>query len=192
MLVAVVVGIAVLAALYWRPVGRLFYPFPYRETVEHWSAEYGVDPRLAAAVARVESSFRPSARSARGARGLMQVMPETGEWVAGQLGLDSFEPEDLDDPKLNLRVGIWYLAYQVRVFNGDLVLALAAYNGGGTNVRRWLEEERWSGSVDELRRIPFPETRTYLMRVFAAYERYRLLYPEVGVSSDGGGRWKHG
>lgn len=192
LLAALAVGLLVVVLLYWRPVGRLFYPFPYRATVERWASEYGVDARLVAAVARVESGFEPRARSAKGARGLMQIMPDTGAWVAERLGLESVASEDLYDPELNLRLGIWYLAYQVRTFNGDLALALAAYNGGGTNVRRWLEEERWSGSVDDLHQIPFPETRAYVRRVLTTYDRYCLLYPEMGASKDGGGWWTRG
>lgn len=192
LLAAIALGLAVLVLLYWRPIGRLLYPFPYREIVERWAREYRVDPRLVAAVARVESGFKPTARSSRNARGLMQVMPETGAWVAERLGMGPVEADDLYDPELNLRLGTWYLAYQVQVFNGDLALALAAYNGGSANVRRWLEEERWSGSVDDLSRIPFPETRAYVMRVLAVYERYRLLYPDTGAPNDGGGWWTRG
>lgn len=189
---AIAFGLAVLVLLYWRPIGRMVYPFPYREVVERWALEYRVDPRLVVAVARVESGFRPTARSSRNARGLMQVMPETGAWVAERLGMGSIGADDLYDPELNLRLGTWYLAYQVQMFNGDLALALAAYNGGSANVRRWLEEERWSGSVDDLSQIPFPETRAYVMRVLAVYERYRLLYPETGARNDGGGWWTRG
>lgn len=189
---ALAVGLVVLAVLYWRPVGRLIYPFPYRATVERWASEYGVDARLVAAVVRVESRYVPSARSSKGARGLMQLMPDTGAWVAERLGLGPVEPDELEDPELNLRLGTWYLAYQIRAFNGDLTLALAAYNGGGANVRRWLEEERWTGSVDDLHQIPFPETRAYVQRVLAAYDRYCLLYPELGASKDGGGWWTRG
>lgn len=192
LLAALVVGLLVVVLLYWRPVGRIFYPFPYREAVERWASEYGVDARLVAAVIRVESGFEPTARSSKGARGLMQIMPETGAWVAERLGLGPVKAEDLDEPELNLRLGTWYLAYQIRAFNGDLTLALAAYNGGGANVRRWLEEERWSGSVDDLHQIPFGETRMYVQRVLATYERYCLLYPEMGVSKDGGGWWTRG
>ncbi|HEY8530764.1 MAG TPA: lytic transglycosylase domain-containing protein [Limnochorda sp.] len=192
LLAALVVGLLVVVLLYWRPVGRIFYPMPYREAVERWASEYGVDARLVAAVIRVESGFQPTARSSKGARGLMQIMPETGAWVAERLGLGPVKAEDLDEPELNLRLGTWYLAYQIRAFNGDLTLALAAYNGGGANVRRWLEEERWSGSVDDLHQIPFGETRLYVRRVLATYERYCLLYPEMGVSKDGGGWWTRG
>src|SRR5690606_24350900 len=103
----------------------------YRATVERWASEYGVDARLVAAVVRVESRYVPSARSSKGARGLMQLMPDTGAWVAERLGLGPVEPDELEDPELNLRLGTWYLAYQIRAFNGDLTLALAAYNGGG-------------------------------------------------------------
>jgi len=148
------------------------YPVDYRSHIARCGGEHGLDPYLVAAVIRAESRFRPEATSPQGARGLMQIMPDTGRWVAQQLGLP-YDDDLLYEPEYNIRVGCWYLAALLREFAGDPVLALAAYNGGLSNVYAWLSERRWSGEVAH---IPFPETRHYVAAVLRDHKRYRLLY----------------
>lgn len=157
-------------------IGRFFYPFPYRQTVFNESRAHGLDPCLVAAVIKTESNFNPRAVSPRGARGLMQIMPDTGLWVAGQTGMRGFQPEWLDDPEINIRFGSWYLSDLYREFNGDTVLVLAAYNGGRGNVEKWLEQEHWTGQANSLDQIPFPETRDFVRKVLWNYKAYRYLY----------------
>lgn len=169
----------VAAVVAWQAL-RWYYPFPYRQTVERHAREHRIDPLLVASIMRVESGFNPRAVSAKGARGLMQLMPETAQWVAEQMGMASFTPEMLFDPEINVAMGVWYLADLWRLFEGDTVLALAAYNGGRGNVRRWLNEEAWSGAIEEIDDIPFPETRAYVRKVLATYTIYRRLWgPQV-------------
>lgn len=153
----------------------LYYPLSYRQSLLQRAHEYGLDPYLVAAVIRTESRFRPDATSAQGARGLMQIMPETGEWAASQLKIP-YSPEMLYDPDYNIRLGCWYLAELHREFNGDPVLALAAYNGGRNNVKKWLNERRWTGEHQTLDQIPFAETRVYVGRVLRDVEFYRRIY----------------
>ncbi len=159
---------------------RLTHPLRYRDLIARYCAEHGVDPFLVAAIVRAESRFRPSAASDKGALGLMQVMPDTGRWAAFELGMEAYEPEMLCDPEVNLRIGTWYLASLHREFGGDTVIVLAAYNAGLGNVRKWLEDERWTGRQEEVDRIPFPETREYVKKVLRLHETYRRAY---------GGRW---
>jgi len=150
------------------------YPVSFRTHIARCGEEHGLDPHLVAAVIRAESRFRPDATSPQGARGLMQVMPGTGRWVAEQMGLP-YDDDLLYDPEYNIRVGCWYLAALLREFAGDPVLALAAYNGGLTNVNIWLSERRWTGEVVH---IPFPETRHYVAAVLRDQRRYRIIYGE--------------
>lgn len=152
------------------------YPTPYKDLVTQYCAEHNVDPFLVTALMRVESRFRPQVVSEKGARGLMQVMPDTGRWVAQELSMELFEPEMLHDPRVNLRIGTWYLASLEREFGGDKVIVLAAYNAGRGNVRKWLDAERWTGRWEEIERIPFPETRDYVKKVLGLYERYVQVY----------------
>lgn len=161
--------------LFHKPLGRLLYPYPFRETIEMNAEFSGVDPQLVAALIYVESKFNPRAESRRGARGLMQLMPETALWVSDQKGL-SFHVDELYDPEVNLKLGIWYLAYLFREFNGDRVLALAAYNAGWSKVKEWLSIGAWEGKVDDLHRIPYPETRRYVTKIMRAYYLYHYLY----------------
>lgn len=151
------------------------YPLDYRHLIEQRAEENGLDPYLVAAVIRAESRFRPRATSPQGARGLMQIMPETGKWAADQMNLP-FHPDWLYEPEYNIRIGCWYLANLHSEFEGDPVLALAAYNGGRNNVQKWLIEHQWTGEERTLGQIPFPETRNYVAVVLRDHQRYRWLY----------------
>lgn len=161
-----------------RPALRWYFPFAYRQAAERYAEAHRIDPLLIVAVMRIESAFDPAAVSPKGARGLMQVMPETAAWAAEQMGLESFHPDQLFDPEVNIAIGSWYLATLHRQFGGDTVLALAAYNGGRGNVARWLSEESWSGELATIDDIPFPETRGYVRKVLETYAWYRLLYAD--------------
>jgi len=151
---------------------RVLYPLRYGDLIRHSAARFGVDPALVASVIHAESRFRPRAVSPRGARGLMQVMPETGAWLAHRLHLDEFTLEDLFDPITNITLGTFYLSELAHEFGGDWVLTLAAYNGGRQNVKRWLGGKKTISIED----IPFPETRNYVRRVLQTYRLYRLFY----------------
>jgi len=167
--------VVVLLAVLGPPLWRVVYPWPYREVVERYAKANGLDPYLVAAVIRVESSFRSSAVSPKGARGLMQIMPATGAWVALEMSLPNFHPDQLFDVELNIRMGTWYLRHLSLQFEHELV-ALAAYNGGRGNVKNWLAQGVWSGQEKDVERIPFPETRNYVWRVLRTQAIYRELY----------------
>jgi len=157
-------------------LGRALYPFPYRETVTGCAADYGVDPNLLAAVMKAESNFDKNAVSNRGARGLMQIMPDTGRWIAGQMGTRDFDPARLFEPETSIRLSAWYLADLMAEFSGDAVLALAAYNGGRGNVRDWIGEHSLADGKRRIENIPFPETRHYVKKVLFYYKIYSILY----------------
>jgi soluble lytic murein transglycosylase len=148
------------------------YPYDHREAIEKSAAEFGQDPLLVAAVIRTESGWRPEAVSSVGATGLMQVMPDTGGWIASQNGWD-YSEDMLREPDYNIRLGCWYLKYLSDKFDGDLAVALAAYNAGGNKVKQWISEGRYKdGKLD----IPYQETRSFVTKVESAYEKYKLLY----------------
>ena len=150
---------------------RWYYSFPFQEAVFAHARTVGVDPYLVAAVIKAESNFRPQAVSPRGARGLMQLMPETGRWVAEQLDM-LYHPNYLFDPHYNVRLGTWYLSYLLREFDGNLYLTLAAYNSGEGRVKGWIA----GGEVNRLEEIPYPETRRFVRQVLRHYRIYRELY----------------
>lgn len=155
------------------------FPISYVTEINGAAVEYGLDPYLALAVIRVESNFRPRARSSVDARGLMQILPETGRWIAEMKGLGEFDPESLYDPALNIDFGCWYLNYLLKMFEQDEHLTLAAYNAGLGRVRRWLADEDWNGRPETVNMIPFSETRFFVRRVLAIREIYQLIYPDL-------------
>ena len=153
------------------------YPYPYRATVERYARTYGVDSSLAAGVIHAESRFQCTAQSHRGAVGLMQLMPDTGEWIAGQVDNDyHFSISKLQNPETNIRYGIWYLASLQKEFDGNDVLALAAYNAGRGNVQEWMDEYGWTRSFSSVKDIPYAETREYVARVLKYQKKYQTLY----------------
>ncbi|NLJ55439.1 MAG: lytic transglycosylase domain-containing protein [Firmicutes bacterium] len=157
------------------------YPFHHREIIIAEAHKNQLEPHLVAAVIFVESSFNEKAQSAKGARGLMQIMPETGRWAAGQLAMENFTDGQLFEPQVNIALGTWYLRNLLLQFNGNIYLALAAYNGGRSNVTLWLQKEIWDGQRKTLRNIPFPETRYFVLKVERIYQRYKQIYKEIDV-----------
>ena len=159
---------------------KFLYPIPYRTTVENYSARWQVDKFLTIAVMKVESNFSEAAHSQSGAVGLMQIMPETAAWIAYQL---EEMPEEiacdiknLREPETNIRYGTWYLAELEDEFNGNDVLALAAYNAGRGNVREWMTKNHWDENFSDVDKIPYAETRDYVKRVLHCREKYAKLY----------------
>jgi soluble lytic murein transglycosylase len=147
---------------------------------------YGLDPNLLLAVMRVESAYQKHIVSYAGAVGLMQIMPRTGQLIAHSLGHEDFTPADLLDPRLNLQFAAWYLSSLIHRFDGRLPLAIAAYNGGPHNVRRWIQESADGTPLDVLlERIPFTQTHRYVRKVLVHYEAYRqqreLPMPQLSV-----------
>lgn len=153
---------------------RAAMPRHHRGLVEHHAQREGLPESLVFAVIHTESGFRTQVVSRAGARGLMQVTPDTGAFLAARLGLEDFHPDMLFDPGVNIRMGTYYLRYLLDLF-GDRDTALAAYNAGPTRVRSWLEDP---GITEEgrLANIPFAETRNYLEKVRLRERLYRFGY----------------
>lgn len=173
----ILIGLIGLGFRYHRQAGRVFFPLPYRDTIIQNAREHRLDPAFVAAVIYVESKFDTNAISRRGAIGLMQLMPETGRWVAIQAGREEINETMLKYHDTNIFIGTWYLRYLLDQVDQNPVLALAAYNAGWKRVQEWLQTSVWNGQLDDLDQIPFPETRSYVLRVLKVYKIYRYLYP---------------
>ena len=154
---------------------ELFYPIGWRAELTSAAGRASLDPFFVAAVVREESSYDPRARSRVGARGLMQLMPETARPLARQHGFPFREGEVLDDPGVNLELGTVFMGRLVRDF-GDPRLAVAAYNAGPRRVREWWAARRSDDMEVWVEQIPFNETRAFVKRVMLAWEEYRRLY----------------
>lgn len=144
---------------------RVLWPVDFEDIVLREATIRSLDPDLIGAVIYAESRYNPNAVSPRGALGLMQIMPETGAWIARQLRLPEPADRDLLDVGLNIRFGAWYLRHLLDRFD-DLEAALAAYNAGPSNVQAW----HASGTG------PFPETTAYARRVLTARPIYRFYF----------------
>jgi soluble lytic murein transglycosylase len=159
----------------WR---RLFYPVDAGGLVESAAREFGLDRGLFLALVRQESAFDPRARSRAGASGLTQLMPSTARRLSRTLLKKRFQRAFLYDPAINVRLGASYLRSLLEEFDGNALLAVAAYNGGPARVRRVLSEHPGLSQAEILESLPALETRDYVRRVFLYAESYRELYPE--------------
>ena len=146
-------------------------PLRHDDIIRQQAAEKELDPALIAAVIYAESRFRDQT-SAAGARGLMQVTPDTAADIARRSGGTTFVTGDLADPDVNISYGSFHLRYLLDRFDGNVVAALAAYNAGEGNA------EHWGGAGLELDAIGFPETRSYVEEVLDKREQYRREYAE--------------
>ncbi|MEW6524241.1 MAG: lytic transglycosylase domain-containing protein [Bacillota bacterium] len=169
------IGMSLLPQLPAPEVYRLAYPRAYEELVLAASARYQVDPLLVWAVMREESHFQPSVMSWADARGLMQVIPSTGAWIAQKLG-EEFVLEQLFDAATSIRYGAWYLSYLLDTYGGDVTAAVAAYNGGPGSVNRWRSSPLYRDPVDLPGVATFQETREYIGKVLASWLAYRWIY----------------
>jgi hypothetical protein len=161
-----------------RHLRTLTHPTAHMNRVQDASESTNVDPFLVLGLMRQESLYRRTARSNKGATGLMQVMPYTGSKIAFDLK-ETFIPDQLSDPGTNIRYGIWYLSKLLDRFEGGWPLAVAAYNAGPMNVSSWYT--RWEGQIeldDFVEQIPFTETRNYVKKVSMHYANYLDIYTE--------------
>lgn len=151
-------------------------PLSDTSIIREQASEKHLDPALIAAVIYAESKFEPRPSSA-GAQGLMQLLPSTAYYLAHLSGGSAFTASDLAEPEVNVAYGSYYLRYLLDHYDGDEMLAVAAYNGGITNVDRWVSRARAAGRSLAVSEIPFPETREYVQKVMVAQQDYRETYP---------------
>jgi soluble lytic murein transglycosylase len=150
------------------------YPRPFQSIVRPAAKLFGVDEALVYSVMRQESRFSPSVASGVGARGLMQVMPSTGSWLAGQLGWSNFSADWLDEPQRNVTLGARYLKQLKADLVGSTVQAVAAYNAGPGRAVSWRGTQPMEGAI-YAESIPIDETRDYVKRVMTASLHYDNL-----------------
>lgn len=156
----------------------LMYPVAYPELLTTNASKYSIDPMLSLAVIREESHFSERAVSPSDACGLMQILPKTGIWLANELfGMAAFDRADLFVPSVNVELGNYYLRYLLDKFDNNIVLAIAAYNWGETNLRNWLNGLPAEDIDVFVESIPADETRRYVKKVLRSYLIYRSLYP---------------
>jgi len=157
-----------------------YYPLPFGDAIRASAAEEHLPAWLVAGVIRQESAFNPRAASRSGARGLMQLMPETAVEMARQLGL-RYKSGDLYNPQVSLRLGTAYLRHLIEGFHGNLELALAGYNGGPNRIERLWQEAGPAARLDDfVENLTLDESKGYVKRILVLADSYRQLYPEAG------------
>lgn len=175
--ILVIIALSVAFGFLWQKISdsidRKNYPRQYEETVTKYSVEYGVPEYVIYAVIRTESGFDSGARSSAGALGLMQIMPDTFDWMLTRTH-DGYESGMLYDPDTNIKYGTYLLSYLYLKYN-NWENVYAAYNAGYARVDGWLSEAGKEPN-EKLGDIPIDETRNYVKKVAAAADKYKSLY----------------
>ena len=173
---------AVVAPRVDKAVHEIALPLRHEDIIRQQAEAKGLDPSLIAGVIYVESRFRDQT-SIAGAKGLMQILPSTADYIARKSGGTAFQQGDLASPQINIAYGSWYLRYLLQHYHGNELLAIAAYNAGEGKVDEWYREASARGEdFEAATHIPFPETRSYVGSVLEMRSRYREEYGrELGI-----------
>lgn len=157
---------------------RFVYMWDYQQDIITYSQKNNIDPFLVAAIIKNESNFKHKAVSGVGAVGLMQIMPETGRWIAEQMGLENYKDSDLYLTKTNIRMGCWYVGELDHEFKQNMTLVMIAYNAGRGQTREWMQENGWTYDFNDVQAIPYADTREYVAKVLHDRDKYYLLYKD--------------
>jgi len=157
---------------YTETVHHLRYPYAYWNIVKPVSEQHTLDPLFVLSIMREESTFDPNARSAAGALGLMQLMPQTAYHLNSELHLGIVDASHVLNIKNNIHIGTFYLSVLMKEF-GSYAYSIAAYNAGEEKVREWIRKGKYK-SIDEfIEDIPYRETRNYVKRVVTTFSEYK-------------------
>lgn len=177
-LLVLLLGLIAILFLKSNWLGTWMYPVYYKQDIRVSASNYGVEPHLVAAIIRSETNYRTGKDSKKGALGLMQIMPDTANWVVQKAGFKEVTEDMLRNrADVSIEVGAWYLKSLHQQFDQNQIAAIAAYNAGPGNVRKWLDSGVWDGKLETVSQIPFGETRHYVQRVIYYYNKYKDLYP---------------
>jgi soluble lytic murein transglycosylase len=181
LLVGVAIALVALGPQVKQGIQELTLPLRHEDIIRQQARDKGLDPALIAAMIYQESKFQDRTSSA-GAKGLMQILPGTAQFIAHKSGGTAFELRDLGTPQINIAYGSWYLRYLIDRYDGNVTLAVAAYNAGESNVDKWVKRAGGDRSFDPSTDIPFPETRHYVASVIHHRQLYKDKYAsELGL-----------
>ncbi len=166
-------------AKYWDDIGVRF-PLNYADKIHENSVQHNLNPVILYGLIRRESAFNENAHSPTGARGLMQIMPRTGKYIARHLNERWRGSNSLYNPVTNIKYGSYYYQKLLTQFDGHYAIALAAYNAGPQRVKRWLPETQTLPADIWIETIPYKETREYVINVLA----YALIYQQRAQTND--------
>lgn len=151
------------------------YPVKYMNIIEKYSKKYNLRPEFVCAIINTESKFDAKQVSPKNAKGLMQIMETTANWVNAVEPIENYDYENICDPELNVNIGCWYISWLNKRYNNNKKLVLAAYNAGSGNITKWLANEEYSKDGKTLSVIPFKETSDYVKKVLYAEKLYKYI-----------------
>ena len=154
---------------------KLLYPQKHQTEVENYSQEFGVDPSLCYAIIKCESNFNEKAESSAGAIGLMQLTPETFNFVCKNIYDFEVDPSLIYDPATNIKCGVWLISYLQKEMSGEQEI-IAAYNAGVNKVKEWLQNPEYSEDGTTLSKVPYKETDNHIKKVLKTKDIYIKLY----------------
>lgn len=160
------------------------YPLPFKNVVMEKAAERKIDPWHSISLIRQESAFNPVARSSANALGLMQVIPPVARQEAEELKIKDFDPANLSDPRLAVRIGTFHLAKLLEHFGDSLIVSTAGYNAGRPPAENWLENYLHPVPYAFVDRISFAETRGYVRSIMRNYVNYSRIYNDAKIDKD--------
>lgn len=177
-IIVIILALAAVIATLWVFIEGIIlektHPLPYNDLVERFSDEYAVPEEVIYAVMNTESSFKSDAVSKKGAIGLMQITPDTLDWLCMRHGTDENNPELLYNPEINIKYGTYFLSLLYTEF-GVWDTVFAAYNAGRSRVAAWLEDPMYNQN-GKIVNIPIAETKNYVEKVNKALIVYKKLY----------------
>lgn len=175
--VSIVLTILVVYTGYIIICKQFIYPTKYSKYVIEAAEDNNIDPYLIFAIIKQESKFNKNAVSGKEAKGLMQLLDSTAEEMAADMEYIDLANIDLFDERTNICIGVKYFRTLVDRYDGNIRLAICAYNAGLGNVDKWvLSEYIYSDGHVNISYIPFEETKTYLVNILEYYDKYVELY----------------
>ena len=155
---------------------KKIYPKMYSEYVEKYAKEFNVDPLLIFSIIKAESNFNEKAHSSSGAKGLMQLMEATALEIANKINEPLIEQDSLLEPEKNIMIGTKYYAELLKSYDGNMLLALTAYNAGMGNVNEWIQNGIIKQDGSDIENIPYKETNMYVRKIINNYKMYETIY----------------
>jgi len=174
--ILITIVIIVKASNIYNLILKQIYPIKYNEYVEKYAVEYNVDTLLIYSIMKAESNFKENAISSSGAKGLMQLMDSTATEIANEINEPLIEEESLLEVEKNIMIGTKYYSNLLKKYEGNMLLALAAYNAGIGNVDKWIEEGIIKFDGSDIENIPFKETNMYVRKIINNYKMYQKIY----------------
>ncbi len=165
----------ILFIIFFNKALNYIFPIKYENVIEKYAKEFDLEKSLVFAVINAESRFDENAVSPKGAKGLMQILPDTAIWIADKANFTNITYNNYTDIENNIMLGTWYLSYFLQK-SGNLELALAAYNAGYSNVLTWLDTPEYSKDGKTLDKIPFEETENYIKKISILKKGYDIIF----------------